>query len=65
MHRNIGTTDKIIRVLTGLAILVLGIALKSWWGVIGVMPVLTAFVGICPAYLPFRISTHKTRVQAN
>ena len=65
MHRNIGTTDKIIRVLVGLAILVLGIALKSWWGVIGVMPVLTAFVGICPAYIPFRISTCKTRVKAN
>ncbi|MCX6833234.1 MAG: DUF2892 domain-containing protein [candidate division Zixibacteria bacterium] len=65
MHRNIGTADKIIRVLVGLAILVMGIALKSWWGVIGVVPVLTAFVGICPAYLPFRISTCKTRVKAN
>jgi hypothetical protein len=65
MHRNIGTTDKIIRVLAGLAMLVLGIALKSWWGVIGVLPVLTAFVGICPAYIPFRISTCKTRVKAN
>lgn len=65
MHRNIGTTDKIIRVLAGLAMLVLGIALKSWWGVIGVLPVLTAFVGICPAYMPFRISTCKTRVKAN
>jgi hypothetical protein len=65
MHRNIGTTDKIIRVLAGLAILVMGIALKSWWGVIGVLPVLTAFVGICPAYLPCRISTYKTRVKAN
>jgi len=65
MHRNIGTTDRIIRVLAGLAMLVLGIALKSWWGVIGVLPVLTAFVGICPAYLPFRISTYKTRTKAN
>jgi len=65
MRRNIGTTDKIIRVLAGLAILVLGIALKSWWGVIGVLPVLTAFVGICPAYLPFGISTCKTRVKTN
>jgi hypothetical protein len=65
MHRNIGTTDRIIRVLAGLAMLVLGIALKSWWGVIGVLPVLTAFVGICPAYLPFGISTCKTKVRAD
>jgi hypothetical protein len=65
MHRNIGTTDRIIRVLAGLAMLVLGIVLKSWWGVIGVLPVLTAFVGICPAYLPFGISTCKTRARAD
>lgn len=65
MHRNIGTTDKIIRVLAGLALLVLGIALNSWWGVIGVLPILTAFVGVCPAYIPLRISTCKTRVKAN
>jgi hypothetical protein len=65
MHRNIGTADRIIRVLLGLAILVLGIALKTWWGVIGVLPVLTAFVGICPAYLPFGISTCRTRAKAS
>ena len=65
MRRNIGTADKIIRVLAGLTLLVLGIALNSWWGAIGVLPVLTAFVGICPAYIPFRISTCKTRVKAN
>lgn len=65
MQRNIGTADKIARVLIGLAILVLGIAFKSWWGVIGVLPVLTAFVGICPAYLPFGISTCRTRAKAH
>jgi hypothetical protein len=64
MHSNIGTTDKIIRLLVGLAILVMGIALKSWWGVIGIVPVLTAFVGICPAYLPFGISTCRSKAKA-
>jgi hypothetical protein len=65
VRRNIGTTDKIIRVLAGLAMLVMGIALNSWWGVIGVLPVLTAFVGICPAYWPFGISTCRSRLKAN
>jgi hypothetical protein len=65
MQRNIGTTDRIVRVVGGLALLVLGIAFKSWWGVIGVLPVLTAFVGICPAYLPFRISTCRLRAKAH
>jgi hypothetical protein len=64
MHSNIGTTDKIIRLLVGLAILVMGIALKSWWGVIGIVPALTAFVGICPAYLPFGISTCRSKAKA-
>ena len=64
MHANIGTTDKIARVLIGLTLLVLGIAFKSWWGVIGVLPVLTAFVGICPAYLPFGISTRRVKAKA-
>jgi hypothetical protein len=65
MRRNIGTADKIVRVLIGLALLVLGIALKSWWGVIGVVPVLTAFVGICPAYIPFGITTCRSRAKTS
>ncbi len=64
MRRNIGTTDRIVRVLVGLALLILGIGLKSWWGAVGVIPVLTAFVGICPAYLPLGISTCKTSARA-
>ncbi len=65
MHRNMGTTDRIIRMLLGLTILVLGIAFNSWWGVIGVIPVLTAFVGICPGYLPFGITTCRERAKAH
>jgi len=65
MQANIGTTDKIARVIIGLALLVLGIGLRSWWGVIGVLPVLTAFVGICPAYLPFGISTRRVKAKAH
>ncbi len=65
MQANIGTADKIARVLIGLTLLVLGIAFKSWWGVIGVLPVLTAFVGICPAYLPFGISTRRVKAKAH
>ena len=65
LQRNIGTTDRIVRVLVGLALLVLGIALKTWWGVIGVIPVLTAFVGICPAYIPLGISTCRSRIRTN
>ena len=36
-----------------------GFYLKSWWGVIGVIPIFTATIGWCPAYLHFGISTGK------
>lgn len=31
----------------------------GWWGYIGIVPLVTAIVGICPAYLPFGIKTCK------
>jgi len=54
---NIGNTDRIIRIVLGLALIVAGLATGSWWGLIGVVPLGTAFVRWCPAYLPFGIST--------
>jgi len=59
MKKNVGSTDKLIRILLGLIIGLLGIYYQSWLGLIGVVPVLTAFIGFCPAYAPFGISTCK------
>lgn len=59
MKCNVGKTDKTIRIIAGLVILALGLVFKSWWGVIGVIPLLTALVGWCPLYVPLRISTRK------
>jgi hypothetical protein len=59
MQKNVGKTDKIIRVIAGLVIILLGIIYKSWWGVIGILPVITAAIGWCPLYVPFRICTIK------
>lgn len=57
MHKNMGGTDRIVRLILGLAIVAAGVYYKSWWGAIGAVPILTAMVGSCPAYLPFGIST--------
>lgn len=59
MKCNVGKTDRIIRVILGVGIIAIGVYLKSWWGAIGVMPIITAAIGWCPAYLPFGISTIK------
>jgi len=59
MNKNIGTIDRVFRVVFGLLILVLGIVYSSWLGLIGLMPIITALAGRCPAYLPFSITTCK------
>ena len=57
MKCNVGTTDRIIRVLVGLIVIVLGLVFHSWWGAIGVVLLATAALGWCPLYLPFGLST--------
>jgi len=60
MKANVGTIDRGLRMVLGIAIIVLGIYFQSWWGVIGVIPLFTAFVKWCPAYVPFGLSTCAT-----
>jgi len=60
MKKNIGITDKWIRVVIGLVIGILGIYFKSWWGLIGLVPLATALINSCPLYLPFGISTRRS-----
>ncbi len=57
MTCNVGKTDKIIRVIAAAAIAVLGFYFKSWWGLLAIIPLLTAFIGFCPLYVPLKIST--------
>ena len=57
MKHNVGSVDRAIRVIIGLVILAVGYRHGSWWGLVGLLPILTALVGCCPGYLPFGIST--------
>jgi hypothetical protein len=61
MKKNVGSADKTIRVIAGLIIIFIGIYFKSWWGIVGIVPITTAAMGWCPAYLPFGISSCKTQ----
>ena len=54
---NIGKTDRIIRILAGVVIILAGLYFGSWWGAVGVVPILTAIVRWCPGYVPFGFST--------
>lgn len=59
MKKNVGKTDRMIRVILGACIIAIGVYLKSWWGAIGILPIITASIGWCPAYLPFGVSSCK------
>jgi hypothetical protein len=64
MTRNMGTVDRAIRAALGLALLSLLLILEGnakWLGLIGLVPLATAALGWCPAYLPFGISTCATK----
>ncbi|MCA0388318.1 MAG: DUF2892 domain-containing protein [Bacteroidetes bacterium] len=61
MKKNVGSADKIIRYVVGIAIIGAGIYFKTWWGAVGIVPILTAAMSTCPAYLPFGLSTIETK----
>jgi hypothetical protein len=59
MKKNVGSTDKIIRIILGLAIGAAGVYFGSWLGLIGIIPIATAFMSFCPLYAPFGLNTCK------
>lgn len=58
MEANIGKTDKMIRIAAGLLLLSLVfVGPKTMWGLIGVVPLATAFINFCPAYRLLGVNT--------
>lgn len=67
MKQNVGNTDRLIRILIAVALVV-----ASWFAgmgsiggivllVLAVVLVLTASISFCPLYLPFGLSTRHTK----
>lgn len=59
MKTNVGSVDRIVRLVLGVVIILLGIYFKSWWGIIGIVPVITGLLNFCPAYSLIGVSTKK------
>jgi sulfite exporter TauE/SafE len=63
MTANVGTFDRIARIVIGLVLIAFALGYIapgiswSWVGWIGVVPILTALFGTCPAYSVFGWST--------
>ncbi len=62
MNVNMGTIDRALRVIVGLVLISLVfVGPQTPWGWIGVVPLLTAAIGWCPAYLPFGFKTCRAK----
>ena len=63
MSVNVGTVDRIARIVVGIALIAFALGYIApgsgwnWVGWIGVLPILTALIGNCPAYSVFGVST--------
>jgi membrane-associated protease RseP (regulator of RpoE activity) len=70
MTRNIGTVDRVLRMLAGIVLIAFALGLGfpatgwNWLGWIGVVPIATAVFGFCPAYTLFGASTCGRRQDA-
>lgn len=57
MEKNVGSVDRIIRIVAAIVIAALGIYYQSWWGLLAIVPLATALLRVCPLYLPLGIKT--------
>ena len=57
MKATVGSIDRTLRFVLGLAVLGAGYYFKSWWGLVGLVPLLTATFSFCPLYPLVGIST--------
>jgi hypothetical protein len=59
MKKNVGSTDRIIRIVIGLGIAIGGVIFESYWGLIGIAVMATGVFGYCGIYSLLKISTNK------
>jgi hypothetical protein len=58
MNVNVGSVDRILRIVVGLALVALAATGQiGLWGYIGIVPILTGTFRVCPAYSIFGINT--------
>ena len=63
MTANVGSTDRVLRIVLGLVLLAYAIPIGfghtgwNWVGWIGIVPILTAIFSYCPAYSLLGMST--------
>ncbi|MCF7822363.1 MAG: DUF2892 domain-containing protein [Mariprofundaceae bacterium] len=57
MKPNVGSTDKILRIVVGAALIAWAVMGGPVWAWIGVVPAATALISFCPLYAIFGMNT--------
>ena len=61
MKFNVGNTDKVIRLFLAIVIGAVGFFVKSWWGFVAIVPLVTGLTSICPLYTILGLNTISTK----
>ena len=58
MKANVGTIDRVLRIVVGLVLMALAATgTVGWWGWLGAIPLNTELFRICPAYTLLGVNT--------
>ena len=58
MGKNVGSIDRILRIIVGVVLIALVfVGPQTPGGWIGIVPLFTGLIGWCPAYIPFGLNT--------
>ncbi len=63
MKTNVGRNERVIRFVVGVVIVAIGVVYQSWWGAVGLVPIVTALIGWCPPYALLGINTGSTAAE--
>jgi hypothetical protein len=61
MTANVGSTDRIIRIVVGVALIAWALMGGPTWAWIGVLPLVTGLMRVCPAYSILGMNTCGTK----
>jgi hypothetical protein len=59
MKKNVGKGARYIFIFLAIAVFALGVIFNTWWGLLGVIPVIVAATERCAIFYLFKIDTTK------
>ncbi|MFT6883795.1 MAG: hypothetical protein ACJAVY_002601 [Marinoscillum sp.] len=60
MKKNVGKTDRILRIILGIVIISIGIIYQTWWGLVGAGIMLPGLMSSDPLYTLLGVDTNKS-----